>query len=251
MYALGVCPDYRFTYDAHGPPPPLLISALGGSSSSSSSNGAGPEPEALKAGAEAPPGLGAGDCRLTWHPGAPSGKRNMARWVAWMQLLCWFAYRCYLCCFIACMRRVWLWVRARAGAAAAEPDQARSRAPLLPTVCALALLPAGARGAAYAPAALRHLMTDPASPIADLYHECGACAQHRGASSRAGIELAEARGVPSRAFLPYSPLHAEVAVAGRPAAYRLLWSAHPLNHPAKLSNSARGRSAGSLRGERL
>ena len=73
------------------------------------------------------------------------------------------------------------------------PLPARSRAPLLPTVCAMALLPAGAGGRAYAPTALRHLMTDPASPIADLYHECGECARMRGASSRAQADLAEAR----------------------------------------------------------
>ena len=33
MYAAGACPDYRFTYDAHGPPAPLLISALGSDTS--------------------------------------------------------------------------------------------------------------------------------------------------------------------------------------------------------------------------
>ena len=55
MYAAGACPDYRFTYDAHGPPAPLLISALGSdtSSNSSGSNGAPVEDDAAAEAMEA------------------------------------------------------------------------------------------------------------------------------------------------------------------------------------------------------
>lgn len=62
---------------------------------------------------------------------------------------------------------------------------------LLPTVCAMALLPAGPAGQAYAPTALRHLMTDPDSPVADLYQSCGTCTVLRGAESRATLALME------------------------------------------------------------
>lgn len=67
----------------------------------------------------------------------------------------------------------------------------RETGALLPTVCAMALLPAGPAGQAYAPTALRHLMTDPDSPVADLYQSCGTCTVLRGAESRATLALME------------------------------------------------------------
>ena len=71
--------------------------------------------------------------------------------------------------------------------------QQRSRAPLLPTVCAMALLPPGPAGRAYAPAALRHLMTDPGSPVADLYQDCAACGTLRKGVASVQVELLQAR----------------------------------------------------------
>ena len=67
----------------------------------------------------------------------------------------------------------------------------RETGALLPTVCAMALLPAGPAGQAYAPAALRHLMTDPDSPVADLYQSCSVCEGLRKAESMATLALVE------------------------------------------------------------
>ena len=67
----------------------------------------------------------------------------------------------------------------------------REMGALLPTVCAMALLPAGPVGQAYAPAALRHLMTDPDSPVADLYQSCSTCDALRHAESIATLALME------------------------------------------------------------
>lgn len=64
---------------------------------------------------------------------------------------------------------------------------------MLPTVCAMALLPAGKVGEAYAPSALRHLMTDADSPIADLYQSCSTCDDLRLRDSRATIALVKVR----------------------------------------------------------
>ncbi|CAL5224335.1 g7007 [Coccomyxa viridis] len=76
---------------------------------------------------------------------------------------------------------------------AEEDPVTRETGALLPTVCAMALLPAGPAGQAYAPAALRHLMTDPDSPVADLYQSCSVCEGLRKAESMATLALVEAR----------------------------------------------------------
>lgn len=62
---------------------------------------------------------------------------------------------------------------------------------LLPTVCAMALLPGGPMGLAYAPTPLRHLMTSPDSPIADLYQDCTQCTALSQESGRLNTERAE------------------------------------------------------------
>ncbi len=62
---------------------------------------------------------------------------------------------------------------------------------LLPTVCAMALLPGGPTGLAYAPTALRHLMTSPDSPIADLYQDCRQCTALSQESGRLNTERTE------------------------------------------------------------
>lgn len=58
-------------------------------------------------------------------------------------------------------------------------------------MCAMALLPAGPAGQAYAPTALRHLMTNADSPVADLYQSCSACEALRQAESRVSLDLME------------------------------------------------------------
>lgn len=62
-------------------------------------------------------------------------------------------------------------------------------APLLPTVCALALLPGGDIGLAYVPSALRHLMADADSPVADLYKECLQCTELNADLNKVTAEL--------------------------------------------------------------
>ena len=71
---------------------------------------------------------------------------------------------------------------------------------LLPTVCAMALLPGGLTGPAYAPTALRHLMTDPNSPVADLYQDCPHCLALSQDRSRCNVESTEVRVLIIRAF---------------------------------------------------
>ena len=60
----------------------------------------------------------------------------------------------------------------------------------------MALLPGGPAGQAYAPTALSHLMTDAASPVADLYQSCSTCEALRQAESRATLALVEVRPEP-------------------------------------------------------
>ncbi len=68
----------------------------------------------------------------------------------------------------------------------------------------MALLPAGPAGQAYAPAALRHLMTDPDSPVADLYQSCNVCEGLRKAESIATLALMEV----SNYRIHYEPMNA-------------------------------------------
>ncbi len=71
------------------------------------------------------------------------------------------------------------------------PRISESTEALAPTVCAMALLPGGLTGPAYAPTALRHLMTDPDSPVADLYQECSECLTLSQDRSRCNVESTE------------------------------------------------------------
>ncbi|CAL8471458.1 g11000 [Coccomyxa elongata] len=83
---------------------------------------------------------------------------------------------------------------------------------LLPTVCAMALLPGGPMGLAYAPTALRHLMTNPDSPIADLYQDCTQCTALSQEIGRLSIERVEAQQVLAAAAKALAA--AEAAAAG-------------------------------------
>ncbi|BDA46842.1 probable 5'-3' exoribonuclease 1 at N-terminal half [Coccomyxa sp. Obi] len=83
---------------------------------------------------------------------------------------------------------------------------------LLPTVCAMALLPGGPMGLAYAPTALRHLMTNPDSPIADLYQDCSQCTALSQESGRLNTERTEAQQVLAAAAKALAA--AEAAAAG-------------------------------------
>jgi hypothetical protein len=64
---------------------------------------------------------------------------------------------------------------------------------LLPTVCAMALLPGGPVGLVFAPSALRHLMTDRDSPVADLYLKCAQCVELGQSTSKLAAELVQVR----------------------------------------------------------
>lgn len=75
------------------------------------------------------------------------------------------------------------------------PRISESTEALLPTVCAMALLPGGLMGPAYAPTALRHLMTDPDSPVADLYQDCPHCVSLSQDRSRCNLESTEVSNI--------------------------------------------------------
>ena len=67
--------------------------------------------------------------------------------------------------------------------------------PLLPAVCALALMPRPALQ--HAPTALQHLMGRD-SPISDVYDECGECVQLR--TSEGAVQLVLAKPVYPRGY---------------------------------------------------
>lgn len=186
MYTKGSCPDYRWSYDVCAPSVHQLIAELSAREAPAKvRHDMHPEEDSLQRPAFTWCQPTSAQTCCMWRPGTRHAEctgvyriRRQSQDV--LHCICWSVHaviwrghrRCRSLHNSPCLLQV-----VRKGGA------------MLPTVCAMALLPAGKVGQAYAPSALRHLMTDADSPIADLYQSCSTCDDLRLRDSRATIAL--------------------------------------------------------------